>query len=122
MREYSFNEESIILETKTSGILKIEDIINHYDEIARDDTLPRNLKVLIDTRGTQFDVKMNEMSLATNTVKNVLQKYNYIKEAILVDKPSTTVVAMLFEINSTGFESYNFQVFSTENAARNWLE
>ena len=121
MKNYSYNEKSMILETGTIGILKIEDIISHYEKINNDDSLPRNLKVLIDCRGTQLDVTVDEINLTSDVVKKALLIYNYIKEAILVDKPYETVVATLFENYNSYFESYSFRVFSTENAARNWL-
>ncbi len=121
MREYSYNEKSMILETKTTGILKIVDIISHYEKITLDDSLPRNLKELIDCRGTQFDLNLDEIKLAINAVKNAILKYNYIRESIIVDEPFETAVAIFFENISTGIKSYNFKVFDTEYGARNWI-
>ncbi len=121
MSSYSFNEKSGILETKYTGVLKIEGIIFHYTRINNDDSLPRDLKVLIDCRGVQMDLKVDEISLSYDAVRKALLSYNYIKEAILVDKPPETVVAMMFEKDHSDFDSYSFRVFSTEKAARNWL-
>jgi hypothetical protein len=121
MSSYSFNEKSGILETKYTGVLKIEDIIGHYTRINDDDSLPRDLRVVIDCRGTKFDLKAQEIVLSYDAVRKALINYNYIKEAILVDKPHETVVAMMFEKDHSDFDSYSFRVFSTDKAARDWL-
>jgi hypothetical protein len=121
MRNYTYNEESMILETRTKGILKIEDIIEHYKKIGKEESLSRNLKILIDCRGTKMDIKINEIGQTYDTVKEVLLKYNDIREAILVDKPYETVIAVLFDNYNADLESYSFKVFSTEDAARYWL-
>ncbi len=121
MRNYSYNEKSKILELRTIGVIKIDDIISHYAELNDDGSLPRNLKVLIDCRGTQLDIKVNEISLTKDSVKKVLLKFKSIKEAILVDKPFETVVATLFKDYNSDLESYSFRIFCTENAAKNWL-
>lgn len=121
MRHYSYNKKSKILETVTFGVLNIEDIINHYEQITNDDSLPKNLMVLIDCRGTKFDIKVDEISLTKDVVKKALLKFKLIKEAILVDKPFQTVIATLFENYNSDVESYSFRIFSTENAARYWL-
>jgi len=68
-----------------------------------------------------LDIKDDEISQTHDKVKKVLLKYNYIKEAILVDKTNETVVAILFHNYNSDLKSYSSQVFSTENAARSWL-
>lgn len=121
MNIYLYNEMLRILETETQGIIIIDDIISHYTKIMDDSTLPRNLKVLIDCRGTQFDIEVGEISLTKDVVKKALLKYNSIKEAILVDEPYETVVATLFKQYNLSLESHSFSIFCTERAARNWL-
>lgn len=103
------------------GVLKIDDILSHYAKINDDGSLPRNLNVLIDCRDSQLDVKLDEISLTKDIVKKVLLNFKSINEAIIVNKPYETVVATLFEDYNSELESYNFEIFSTENAARYWL-
>lgn len=121
MKKYSYNEQSKILETGTTGTIKIDDIFSHYAKIYDDGSLPRNLKVLIDCRDTHLDVKANEISLTKDIAKKTLLKFKSINEAIIVDKPNETVVATIFEHYNSDLESYRFEIFSTENGARNWL-
>lgn len=121
MIEYSYNDRDLILEVNVTGTLTIETIISHYERITNDVSLPRILRVLIDAKSAKFDIKMDDIKSTTDGVTKALQRYIYISEAILVDKPYATAVALLFNNNNGGLDSYDFQVFSTENAARKWL-
>lgn len=121
MREYFYNEKLDILETRTKGILRITDILSHYDKLTNIVNLPKCLKVLIDCRGTKFDIKIDEIALSNDSVKKALNKYKNIQEAILVDKPYETVVATLFKNYNADIIEYRFKIFYTEDAARRWL-
>lgn len=121
MIEYSYNYRDLILEVNVTGTLTIETIISHYERITNDVSLPRILRVLIDAKSAKFDIKMDDIKSTTDGVTKALQRYIYISEAILVDKPYATAVALLFNNNNGGLDSYDFQVFNTENAARKWL-
>jgi hypothetical protein len=121
MIDYVYNSKSKILEVKVSGDLNIEGIIGHYNRIARNDALPDTLKILIDCRSAAFDVDINSIESTTEAVKESLKKYKIIKEAILVDKPFETAVAKVFQLFNSKIENYSFEVFSTEDASRNWL-
>ena len=121
MLEHSFNNKTNCLETNASGILLIEEIIQHYDKIAMDDSLPRILKVLIDTKGTQFDINIRDMRLPLNAVKKAVLKYKCIKESMIVDEPFSTAIAMTFEEFGSEIDAYEFKVFNTYKAARDWL-
>lgn len=121
MRIYLYNEKLNILVVKTKGTLRITDIINHYNELTNNVTFPNNLKVLIDCRGTQLNIKINEISFVNGALKNALNKYENIQEAILVDKPYETVVATLFKDYNVDLKKYSFKIFYTEDAAKSWL-
>lgn len=121
MRIYSFNEKFNILETRLDGNLNIEDIVDHYDRIFKDDSLPKKLKVLVDCRNSTFDIDVDEIDLSFVTLKKALNKYDFIQEAIIVNEPFKTVIVTLFR-ESANFKNYDFRIFSTENAARRWLK
>jgi len=121
IKTYSFNEEDGILELKTEGLMKVKDIISHYVHITSDDSLPEKMKVLIDSRGTRMDLRVEDIALTNEAVKQAMRKFRFLKEAIIVDKPYETVIATMFERFYSKMDNYLFRVFSTENAARNWL-
>lgn len=121
LEKFTYNKKTKILEVKTSGIIVIGDIINHCLKTIKDDSLPKNLKILVDCRNTLLNVKADEISLSHDALENAHNKYDSIQEAILVDKPNETVVAMLFK-DSIEFENFSFGIFCTESAARLWLK
>jgi hypothetical protein len=121
IKTYSYDEDADILILSTDGVMKVQDIISHYEHITSDDALPRKLSVLIDSRGTQMDLKIADIEFTHEAVKKALNTYSFLKEAIIVDKPYETVIATMFERFYSKMESYLFRVFSTEEAARTWL-
>jgi hypothetical protein len=64
---------------------------------------------------------INSIESTTEAVKKSLKRYKIIKEAILVDKPFATAIAKIFQLFNSKIENYSFEVFSTEDASRNWL-
>lgn len=121
IKSYSFNEETSILVLNTKGVMTVEDIISHYVHISKDLLLPKKLRVLIDSRGTKLDLKVEDIARTNNAVKKALDKFTFLKEAIIVDKPYETVIATMFERYYSKMQSYSFKVFSTDHAARSWL-
>jgi hypothetical protein len=121
MRKYSYNKELDILVLRVSEVIPINEIIDHYLELSKDVALPRKLRVLIDCRGTRLNVDTDEIDLTHDAVKEASNKYEYIKEAILIDKPFETVIANLFQHYNEDIENYKFSIFSTEEVALRWL-
>jgi hypothetical protein len=121
IKSYSFDEEARVLNLRTEGIMKVDDIISHYVHITKDQSLPKKLKVLIDSRDTKMDLRFEDIALTNDAVIKALEKFSSLKEAIIVDKPYETAVATMYERFYLKMESYHFRVFSTEHAARNWL-
>ena len=121
MNSFQFNIELNVLETKKTGAQTILNIIEHYNEITKNNNLPKILNVIIDCRGASFDIKANEIDYTQEAVNNALNKYERIKEAILVDKPYETAIATLFKNYNSDLKSYSFKIFSTEEAAKKWL-
>ena len=109
MIHISFNDELGILQTKTGGELNIDEILGHYQEIRKNETLPRDLKVIIDCRLTRLAVKLDDVSYIIDAAKSTIPKYNQIWEAILITAPYETVIATLFEQNAR-FDNYHFKL------------
>ncbi len=122
MIQYSYNRKNGILETRGTGIVTINEIAEYYENIYQDDSLPENLRNIIDSRENAFNIKATEpFSHFKSIVKKLVSRYKSIKEAIIVDNPSATVIAMLYEKHTAGIKSYEFNVFSTKEGALNWL-
>jgi hypothetical protein len=121
MREYHFNRTLALLEMRITGHVSLNDIIEHYTMIADDESLPDDLRVLINCTEIQMDVKNKEIKKTMASLKKALKKHTYLKEAIVVSRPYATVIALLFGSMARKFKNYKFKVFSTEDAGREWL-
>ncbi|MBC35760.1 MAG: hypothetical protein CL663_06955 [Bacteroidetes bacterium] len=122
MKSYSLNEKDQILVVTATETLNIKDIIDHYLMLSRSQDYPKDFKCLIDCRNATFEMDHTKLNFTTNSVNLALQNFDRINEAILVEKPFETVIANLFEELNGPLENYTFQVFSTEEAALNWLK
>ena len=121
MRNYSYNEELKTLTTRVEVSINVEDIIDHYNQLIAYTTSTKSLKVLIDCSNVVFDIRPEEISLTQEALGSAVRKYKYIREAIMVSQPYTTVVASLFQHFDKIFNNYSFQIFYTEHAATDWL-
>lgn len=117
---YHFDKEKNILISTITDILVIEDIINHYKLIENDESLPRNLKVLIQGKDFIFDIKGPEIKSVSKYVISALSKYNSIKKAIVLEHSYSTAIGLIFK-EGNKYENYFFKVFSSSNAAEKWL-
>ncbi len=120
MIELNFDKEKNILRTMTKGVIGVEEMLTHYNKIIEDDSFPRKLNVLINCRGTSCTTKPGEIEIFYNKVKVAVKKYEWIREAILVNQPYETAFVILFE-KLMQIEKYEFKVFNTENVAMKWL-
>ena len=116
-----FIEETGILSIKARGNIDYWEVIDLYKYIQNDDSLPRKLKILINTTQSKFDFEIKYYEGISKAIEGVIMKYEIIKEAMIVDSPFETAVATMFE-DKTIFENYSFKVFSTKEAAQNWLD
>jgi len=110
-----------ILKIRISGIVNIKDISNHYVAIANDKTLSDRLNILTDCRETKLNISPEELNGYSKFTKKVFGRFNYIKEAIIVDKPYETAIAILLGKTLSILNNHLIGIFSTEKAATNWL-
>lgn len=110
-----------ILKMSSAQNVNVGDIFNVYEEIKKSNIFPNNLKILIDSRDVKWDIVINETTKITKIIRNVLNKYATLKEAILINRPDETAIAMLVQ-HSANFDKYKLEIFYTEKAALRWLK
>ena len=67
-----------------------------------------------------FDFKAKDIPKIWEAVNACLENYDSIEEAILVQKPYETAMAVIFE-DGAPTENYKFKIFSTRENALDWL-
>ena len=115
-----FNHRTAILESKFEGELTVKELIACSITIKENASYPRFLKELIDSKDAIVNFSSNELSLLAEEHHKVVEKYDYIVTAILLDTPKETAFAMLFQ-NLIKNNKSKFQLFSTREAAISWL-
>ena len=120
MINYAFDDNTKTLRIRVEGKVSVEEIASAYNQIASETPFTESLKVLTDCRGAHFDFKLNQIKEIYNAAKLVLDSYSSIKDAIVIDKPYETAIATLFK-EPIQLENYNFNIFTTDEAAMRWL-
>lgn len=121
MHTYSYNDKLDYYLNTVNGIITINDIVDHYDNLYHNEELPLTLKVIINCTKATFNIKPDDIDGANQSINQAVTKYKFIREAIIVDYPHGTAVAILFEAATNALSNYNFKVFCTEKAALEWL-
>lgn len=115
-----FNDKLQILETIFLGDIYLKDIVQYIQQTKENFSFPRVLKILTDSRNAEFKFSLDDLETIIFENNSSLENYTQIIDAIIADKPKTTAVLMLYQELEKN-PKYDFQVFSTKQAAENWL-
>lgn len=123
MIKYTFNQQLEIVELVALDEVTVDQIIEYYLSISKDNSLPRNLKTLIDCSNgkLQIDLNKNEIEKARFALNKAIDVFDSIREAVVVVKPYETVVATLFRDFNHDIKNLSFKIFCTQKASLKWL-
>ena len=74
-----------------------------------------------DYRKAKFDIGTEFLPVLIDFMHNIKDIVNGKKQCLIVDEPFTTAAAILFENEVNKKVGFNVKVFSTEEAAMQWL-
>jgi len=115
-----FNHRTATLESKFEGELTLKELIECSITVKENTSYPRFLKKLIDSKKAYVNFSSNELTLLAEEHDKIVEKYDYIVTAIILDTPKETAFAMIFQSLIKNNKS-KFQLFSTREAAVRWL-
>jgi hypothetical protein len=123
MIKHSFNKQLEIMELVALDVVTVDQIIEYYINISKDNSLPRDLKTRIDCTkaNLQIDFKKNEIEKARFALQKAINVFDSIHEAAIVIEPYETAVTMLFREFNHDIKNYCFEVFCTQKASLKWL-
>lgn len=115
-----FNPLTDILEAKFEGHVNLEEILDYIISTKNNKDFPRDLKIITDASQASFNFSYNGLQSIVSENKKSLKQYSSITDAIIVTNPKTTALSILYqELEKT--KKYKFNIFSTKEAAMDWL-
>ena len=117
-----YNQQTGILETEFTEDVILEELINYIISIKENKTYPRFLKIKTNATISNFAFSLDDIEKVAIETDKLLEKYNLISDAMIVDNPRTTAISMLYQKIFEKNAKYRFDVFSTDKGASEWLE
>ena len=110
-----------ILFVHPAEYLAADFIIDYYRHLAKESNYPRKLKALCNTSATAHPVQPGDIGPMVEALKEACKKYQEIREAFIAENPHMTAITTLFSQKAAS-TNYRSRVFSTNEAAINWLQ
>ena len=106
--------------TRFEGDIFVNDITDYINSTRLNTSLPRDLRILTDSRNSNMLIKPEEVQLIVEANNKSLEVYTYIIDAIILENPHDIAISYLFQELSKA-SNYFFKLFSTYDAAFEWL-
>lgn len=121
MVKSTFNQQTNILESQFKGDVYLNEILDYIKATKANATYPRKLKILTDAQHAIFKFNANDLKAIVSENNQSLERYHAIIDAIIIDSPQTAALTILYQELAKN-DKYYFNVFSTQEAALNWLD
>ncbi len=114
------DKKGTILFVKSKEIVSKEDMLQGLDFLLKNTKLPESIRILEDAIESEVTFTIKDVPSFIEKLRIVSQRFLSIKHAVIHKSPKNTALAML--IDSYNLEPiYKLGVFTTQNAALNWL-
>lgn len=114
------NFRSGIVRLTLSGLIRLDEV-EEIAKIIHGDSSMKCLFLLTDTREARYDFEYYDMDQLINVANQYTRPEVTVFEAILIHAPHEMVISTIFD-KRRARPAYHTKVFSTEEAAIEWLE
>ncbi|MFB6318812.1 hypothetical protein [Saccharicrinis sp. FJH54] len=122
MHHITTDHKRKIIIYKHYGTINLGDLQSAWLEILNINMFSQgDYNLLADYRNAKFNFEFKETNVVLDfllTIKDILKGK---KEAVIVDNPQSTVMSMLVKKEIQKIPEFRVEIFSTSNAAYNWL-
>jgi len=118
--ENIFYKEDGILYLKTKGVININYYLKYIDYLSISDFLPRNLKILEDSRDVTINLNKIDLDLIIDKLEIVSYNYVSIRHALVQNIPLNTAYGTYIS-NKVNNNIYYLKLFSTVVTATEWV-
>jgi len=116
-----FNRDTGIVETVFTGIVTFEDVVEYIHRLGNGDKYPGRLLILTDSIKGRFELTSEEDQKIGEAVRKYASQFEQIKDAPIINDPRTTAYSVLYRNATSNIPNYQFEIFSTREAAIKWL-
>ncbi len=116
----NFNDQTGILDSNFTGDVTLKEVVDYIYATKENKNYPRKLKILTDATNSNMNFTASDLCAIVNANNQSLEKYHYIIDAIVIESPKETALSILYQEIAKN-KKYRFQVFSTREAAVEWL-
>jgi len=110
-----------ILYVDFKGEITLEDLLEHVTIKERRSHYPKKLKILTNATTAEFFLQPRDLVAVKEEMSRTLKKYKVIYDAFVVNHTKSTALSVFYMELAT-LDNYHFKVFSTKEAAENWLK
>lgn len=115
-----FDHHKQILISRFEEDIYLKEITDYIDSTRLNENYPRKLKIITDSKRSNMLLDIDDLPKIVEANNKSLAVYTYIIDAIIVENPNDTAIVYLYgELSKT--KNYFFKLFSTYDAAQNWL-
>ena len=116
----NFKQDEGILESIWEGEVILEDIVNYIRQTKENTEYPRRLKIITYAHTSTLLLKPDDLRVIVEENILSLAKYESITDAFIANEAQVAALSILYEKFSR-MKTYKFKVFSTAEAALEWL-
>jgi hypothetical protein len=117
-----FSEKDKILYVKNQSDVSIDKMVLALKAIIENKDYPRRLKILEDAIDVRAAFNFNDLEKLKPGIEEVKKKYDQIVHAVVQNNPINVAYAKYMEIYLKDDTKYHFKVFSTIEAADEWVK
>lgn len=109
------------LESVWEGEINLDQIVKYIRETKENKEYPRKLKILSFAHKSTLLLKPDDLRVIAEENEQSVAQYDTIIDAFVANEAQIAALSMLYEKISR-IPGYKFKVFSTPEAAMDWLE
>lgn len=117
----TFLPDKGILESIWEGDVTLDQIVTYIRETKQNREYPRKLKIITHAHTSNMLLMPDDLRVIVEENIQSLAQYETIIDAFIANEAQTAALSILYEKFSR-MPTYKFKVFSTPEAAMEWLE
>lgn len=117
----TFLPDKGVLESIWGGEVNLDQIVNYIRETKENKEYPRKLKIITHAHASNLLLQPDDLRVIVEENNQSLSHYDAIIDAFIANEAQVAALSILYEKFSR-MPTYKFKVFSTPDAAMDWLE